>query len=189
MGNAAARIGGETTRFRPHGFDSLGLQFALDYAYFLKRTNRPGEARDVLLEPLRVLDMDRNPNVTFPQPPGAGDPDGLPVRVCRFDRCGIRFGPVGVPRKEFIRLVHGEFKHAGRAGAIADGVAATDRSGENRARRVLAQLKLHQGETEAALALELGLYRSRGIQCGERYLPPRVDFRGIWPARRGRYGI
>ena len=49
-------------RYHAPGFDSGGLQFALDYAFFLKRAGRTADALDVLLEPLRVMDMDRNPN-------------------------------------------------------------------------------------------------------------------------------
>ena len=49
---------------RPHGFNSYDLQFALDYAFFLKRAGQTDNALALLLEPLRVMDMNRNPNLT-----------------------------------------------------------------------------------------------------------------------------
>lgn len=132
---------------RAKGFGSLGLQFALDYAYFLKRTNRTDEALDVLMVPLRAINMDRNPIITYPQV--SGEENRIAVRSL-FHR-----GSVGVARKEFIRLAYGEFKNAGREDAMAGELRKQIDQGVNRARRVLAQVKLHAGDTDAALALEL----------------------------------
>ncbi len=146
----------------PPGFNGYGLQFALDYAFFLKRAGCTNAALAVLLEPLRVMDMDLNPNLTRPQPLPDGSLPDYPVRNAPLYRT-FAFGPgrVGVARKEFIRLAYGEFKGAGQeAGLLSELQREIDRA-ENRARRVLAQVKLHQGETEAALALELD-YVKRG---------------------------
>ncbi len=46
----------------PAGYDGRGLQFALEFAYFLQRQNDNTTARDVLLTALLLIDMDRNPN-------------------------------------------------------------------------------------------------------------------------------
>lgn len=154
----------ENQLVRPCGFNSYGLQFALDYAFFLKRAGRTNDALAVLLEPLRVMDMDLNPNFTHLEPLPAGAISRYPVRaVPGSRRHGFGPGRVGVARQEFIRLAYGEFKSAGREGALlADLQTQVDR-GENRARRVLAQVRLHQGQTEAALGFELDYIRLGGF--------------------------
>jgi HEAT repeat protein len=151
----AQKAGEEKRLVRPHGFNSYGLQFALDYAFFLKRAGRTNDALALLLEPLRVMDMDRNPNLT-PQETMPASLPALPVRIApAFNRFGFGPGTVGVSRKEFIRLTHGEFKSAGREPALVAELQQQIDAGQNRARRVLAQVRLHQGQREAALALEL----------------------------------
>ncbi|MCX6873985.1 MAG: HEAT repeat domain-containing protein [Verrucomicrobia bacterium] len=141
---------------RPPGFNSYGLQFALDHAFFLKRTGRSDAALAALLEPLRVMDMDLNPNLTHPQGLPAGAAPDYPLRNAPLDHA-FAFGPgrVGVARKEFIRLAYGEFKSAGRDVDLIDELQHQIDRGENRAYRVLAQVRLHQGQAAAALALEL----------------------------------
>ena len=148
--------GKATLVVRPPGFNSYGLQFALDYAFFLKRADRASDALAVLLEPLRLMDMDLNPNRTHQQPLSDREPQNFPIRNATA-AYAFAFGPgrVGVARKEFIRLAFGEFKSAGQELALLEDLQQQLDRGENRARRVLAQVKLHQGQTAEALALEL----------------------------------
>lgn len=146
---------------RAKGFAGLVLQFALDYAYFLKRTDRTDEALEVLMEPLRVIDMDHNPIVTFPQLLEAGNKEVQDVQMVLGS--SFRQGLVGVARKEFIRLAYGEFKNAGRADAMVGELQKQIDQGKIRARRVLAQVKLHAGDTGAALSLELGYIEHGGF--------------------------
>lgn len=149
--------GKATMVVRPSGYNSHGLQFALDYAFFLKRAGRPNDALAMLMEPLRVMDMDRNPNLTRMPPPADGEAaEDYPLRNDLAYR-HAPFGPgrVGVARKEFVRLTCGEFKSAGQEAMLIDDLRQRIGRGDNRARRVLAQVKAHQGRNEEALALEL----------------------------------
>jgi len=148
----------------PPGFDSHGLQFALDYAFFLKRAGRLDDALAVLLEPLRLMDMDLNPNLTHEQQLPDAAPRDYPIRNRSPDRrFGFGPGPVGVARKEFIRLAYGEFKIAGRDAVLLGDLQKRIGLGENRARRVLAQVRIHQGRNEEALALELEFIKQGGF--------------------------
>ncbi len=150
--------------FYPTGFNGLGLQFALDYAYFLKRTKRADEVLNVLMEPLRVIDMDHNPNFTSSKLQATENPERHPIRSAPVVPDSLRpWDMVGVARKEFIRLAYGEFKNAKREGALVELLQKQIDQGDNRAQRVLAQIKLHAGETEAAFALELGYIEKGGF--------------------------
>ena len=101
------------------------------------------------------MDMNRNPNLT-PQEPMPAPMPALPVRNApAFNHFGFGPGTMGVSRKEFIRLTHGEFKSAGREPALVAELQQQIDAGQNCARRVLAQVRLHQGQRDAALALEL----------------------------------
>src|SRR5207249_2624099 len=72
---------GQRVVVRPAGFDGHGLQFALDYAYFLQRRGASDRSRAVLLEPLLAMDMDRNADDVGPgEPLAAGQAVGLPER-------------------------------------------------------------------------------------------------------------
>ena len=121
-------------------FKGLGLQFAIDYAYFLKRRRQADKALDVLREPLLRVNMDRNPNLAGPH-----------VRRFAFSHGYL----AGVSRKEFIRIAYGAFKTAAKENALVEALLKQIESGDNRARRVLARVRMHQGNVEGALALEL----------------------------------
>ena len=155
--NGQGHIAGDEKHLvRPSGFNSYGLQFALDYGFFLRRSGRTNEALAVLLEPIRVMDMDRNPNLVHHEPLPAST-NGLPLRAAEvsFGWFGFGRGTAGVSRKEYLRLVYGEFKSVGRENAMVAELQKAVDAGDNRVRRVLAQLRLHQGQTDSALALEL----------------------------------
>ncbi len=148
----------------PAGFDRHGLQFALDYAYFLRRTGEPGNALDVLFEALAAIDLDRNPN---PSPFGLV---GVPIAAADAARHPRRpfpghglspFGsPVGISRKAFIRLAFGGFKEAvGTASLVARLEAAAQAAGEPgeqaRLRHLLAPVHLLADDQTASLAAAL----------------------------------
>ena len=150
---------------RPAGFSGRGLQFALDYAFFLKRRVDTNAAFDVLLEPLRFLDLDRNPNIErFAEEIPHASQHSFPER--QTTGYSVRFsygmgGSAGVSRKEFLRLCYGEFKAHRREDVLYAAVQKQIDSGTNRARRVLARLRSLDGQLDAALALELD-YVARG---------------------------
>lgn len=159
------KTGEEKMLVRPSGFNSLGLQFALDYAFFLKRGGRTNEALDLLMEPLRMMDMDRNPNFVV-QEPLPGNMKSLPVRTVQtYSRWGFGPGATGVARTEYIRLTLGEYKTAGREDAMIAGVQKQIAAGDNHARRVLAHVRLHQGLRDDALKLELEYIQNAGFDA------------------------
>ena len=162
--------GGETRTeerlVRPAGFDSRGLQFALDYAFFLKqragdrsppgdsRLVYPSQALAVLQEPLLALDMDLDPNAVRYLPlTGPGDPPAsnlpLPPTPPHLAACGDRR-----VRKEFVRLAYGVFKESGQERDLVATLERRIAAGENRLRRVLARVRLHQGQMDEAAKLE-----------------------------------
>ena len=153
---APHQIRWEKRLFRPAGFNGQGLQFALDYAFFLQRRNEPAVARSVLLEPLLAIDMDRDPN-SHSEGKKIPDDQPLPAPERPVDRQQQgHFGRAsGVSRKEFIRLVYGDFQSRGQAAELVTALNERIKAGENRARRTLARIRGHQGLPEDALALEL----------------------------------
>lgn len=150
----------------PAGFDRYGLQFALDYAYFLRREGQVEKSLDILFETLAAIDLDRNPN-----PPAWGMPTGkilTPEEAAGYPRrplSGGRFhgfgNPVGISRKEFIRLAFGAFqetigsdKLVARLNSAAL-IASNDARQAARIRRLTARILLLAGDPAAALAAEL----------------------------------
>lgn len=148
------KIGGFEKRLvRPTGFTGGALQFALDYAFFLQKRNEADQARAVLIEAMTLIDMDRNPN---DRQWGEVIPEGTPINVPeRSIHDSLRGGGVGVPRSEFIRLAFGALKTAGQEEGLVKTLTTRIDAGENRLRRVLAQVRLLQGQPDAALRLEL----------------------------------
>jgi len=152
----------------PVGFNGQALQFAVDYAYFLKKRNKPDAALDVLLDGLSRMDMDRDPNLArrrFRKPISKEEADKYP-RPERSDSLLLRsfWGTsAGISRKEFIRLAYGEFKAAGREDELVAKLQARMAAGENASRRVLARIRFHQGRQDEALALELDYIEKAGF--------------------------
>jgi hypothetical protein len=60
-----------------------------------------------------------------------------------------------VSRLEFIRLAYGALKTNGHEAELIKGLTDRIAAGQNRLRRVLAQVRLQQGQSDAALQLEL----------------------------------
>lgn len=143
---------------RSCGFNSLGLRFSLDYAYFLMRRKEKEKALAVLMEPIGEMDMDRNPNEIKKEKALSGQYPESPVFF--DDDISSRLYQ-GVSRREFIRLAYGEFKSSGCEEKLVSTLEKQIAEGQNKARRVLARVRLHQGRTDDALALELE-YIERG---------------------------
>lgn len=142
---------------RPEGFNGQGLQFALDYAFFLKQQDGLPAALDVLREPLLQIDMDKNPNTVRYEQLSAGAENEFPLRatVSRSVHFGP-FGPYGgISRKEYIRLTWGVFKDVRQAEALEALIQQRIVGGENHLRRVLARVYYHENRVEDALAEEL----------------------------------
>ena len=153
----------------PSGFSGLGLEFALDYAFFLKKQGTLDRALALLSEPLAVMDMDRNPDLALEQftpVPADGQAAIAPELPGPFAPNGP-YTPwdsrPGTSRKEYIRLVYGEFKTAGREGTLIRTLEGQISAGHNAARRVLARVRMHQGQTDAALVLELAYVQAGGF--------------------------
>ena len=152
----AVNIGERTLLYLPADFTGKGLQFAIDYAYFLKRQKQPEQALTVLLEPALRMDMDRNPNTEPRQEPFVPVGRKYPARDAAVL---TRYSPwrgfsAGVSRKEYLRLAYGEFKAQGQEARLITTVQKQIDGGDNRARRVLARIRLHQGQPEQALELD-----------------------------------
>ncbi len=146
----------------PVGFDDRGLQFALDYAFFLKRQGDLDKSLALLREPLLAIDMDRNPNH---RPMSTATEEDLRQHPLRPSN-GLVLRPFswgsssGVSRKEFVRLSFGAFKDAGKEHELIDELARGIKEGDNRLRRLLARIRFHQGDVDAALALEEAYVRN-----------------------------
>lgn len=139
----------EVVTVNPPGFNGLGLQFALDYAYFLRRQNDVNGAVAVIMAPLLLMDMDRNPGLV----------EG------GFGRWrGWGWGAnAGMSRKEYIRLVYGEMKALEKEADLVAALQGQIDAGDNRARRVLARVRGHQADPQGALALELAYLEAGGL--------------------------
>jgi tetratricopeptide (TPR) repeat protein len=146
----------------PCGFDGRALQFALDYAYFLKQRGDTNAALTVLLEPLLAMDMDRLPTgreTTLA--PGEnislGENMSLPERyvsVLRNRGSPWTLARAGISRKEYIRLAYGEFKGAGQVEQLDKAFGKMIAERANWLRRVWARIRLHEGLLNEAVALE-----------------------------------
>jgi HEAT repeat protein len=152
---------------RPPGFDGLGLQFALDYAYFLKRRDESDRSLALLLEPLLLMDMDRNPDdIAWEEPVAAGQAVALPERRREETARRLFLGLLrGVSRKEYIRLAYGEFKAAKKIDRLIAALQGQIAAGQNRARRIMARVRLHEGSGEEALRLELAFIAAGGFDA------------------------
>ena len=124
-------------------FSGLGLEFAIDYAYFLEKQNSIDQSLDVLIKVIRSIDMDHNPN--------------LGERASSFNNFAIygfsRFS--GISRKEFVRLAYGIFKNSGKEEVLLKALTDEINSGNNVASRTSAIVQSQKGNQDEALKLEL----------------------------------
>jgi HEAT repeat protein/tetratricopeptide (TPR) repeat protein len=125
------------------GFDALGLQFATDYATFLRQRGRTNDSLAILWQPFESLDLDRDPNA-WSRAGRAMEPF---VRV-RLGHSG------GLARRDFVRLAFGAWKQTGRDSELASKLEAlADR--RPAAWRVLALVRTLQGDSPGALAADV----------------------------------
>ncbi len=146
----------------PAGFKGAGLQFALDFAFFLQRREDTDQARAVLIEAALLIDMDRNPNDsprrmgTLARPLADNEEPGRAgVPALRPIDHAYRGSGIGVSRTSFLRLAFGVFKNAGREAELINALTKQIETGDNRLRRELAQVRLQQGDPDGARQLEL----------------------------------
>ena len=124
-------------------FTGLGLEFAIDYAFFLEKQNNIDQSLKVLLEVMRSMDMDHNPNL--------GENARSLINLSAYDFSHFS----GISRKEFVRLAYGIFKNSGKEEVLLKALTDEINSGNNIARRTLAIVKLQEGNQNEALKLEL----------------------------------
>ena len=158
IGHGNNEVTEEQRLIEPAGFNSRGLQFALDYAFFLNKRQQADRALAIVAEPLLAVDMDRNPNqVEYLPIPEDFRRESIPLHASLAPHSGSFFPwrATGVSRKEFVRLAFGLFKMAGKEAELVERLQRQVDAGTNRLRRVLAQVRLHQGRIDEALALEL----------------------------------
>ncbi len=146
----------------PAGFNGAGLQFALDYAFFLQRRDDAEQAQAVLIEAALLIDMDRNPNDSsrrmgsLAHPVADNDEPGRAgVPILRPVEHAYRGSGIGVSRVSFLRLAFGALKNAGLEAELINRLTKRVEAGDNRLRRVLAQVRLQQGDPDGARQLEL----------------------------------
>lgn len=150
----------------PAGYDGRGLQFAVDYAYFLSQRDKQEQARTLLMEPLRAMDMDINPDLSTPltalsEEAAAEYPKG---RLIIPSYRHYSWNPQTVlSRNDFIRLAYGEFKNAGREQELIEALEEQIAQGKVRARRVLARVLLLQNKPDEALKQELAYITEKGF--------------------------
>ncbi|MEN8219183.1 MAG: HEAT repeat domain-containing protein [Pseudomonadota bacterium] len=125
-----------------HEIDQRTLQFAIDYAYFMKSRQQLDSSLTILLELLCLMDMDKKINQR-----------GL--RWSLIKRKPKISTDATLSYKEFIRLAYGAFKEASKEDELVAKLQQAIAQGQNATRRVLARIRYHQGNIDDALALEL----------------------------------
>lgn len=151
-------IGSDKYLVRPTGYNGRSLQFALDYSFFLKKRGDSDKAFAVLTEPLLRMDMDKNPSGWSQSPRELATTEMIakyPERANPVFSRWFDMASSGTSRKEFIRLVYGEFATAQKVDNLIKALQDQITGGNNRARRVLARIRLHQGKPGESSALEL----------------------------------
>jgi len=122
----------------PDEIDQRTLQFAIDYAYFLTQRQQQETSLNILLTLLCLMDLDEEP-----------------YRESQYLNAHLSY-------KEFIRLAYGAFKEGGKENELIAALTQNIALGQNATRRILAQIRYHQGYLDEALALELA-YLDHGV--------------------------
>jgi HEAT repeat protein len=143
------------------GFSRVGLLFALDYAFFWKQRKDNAKALETLRQAVLRLHVDDDYQEIWE--PTLLDPKDRRDYPRQLE---YRFGygkgdQPGITGKEFLRLAYGEFKTAGQEARLVETLEREIKLGKNRLRRALARVRLHEGKTEEALALELDYLKVR----------------------------
>jgi len=125
------------------GFDALGLQFATDYATFLRQRGRTNDSLEILWQPFESLDLDRDPNAL-----------ARTVGQEVLKRFRLRGYSGGLARRDFVRLAFGAWKQAGRDLELAGKLEALAVR-RPAAWRVLALVRTLQGDSSGALTADI----------------------------------
>ncbi len=145
--------------YHPAGFDNRGREFAIDYAYFLKRQARPQDAFAILLRV--VLAMDLEPEVQRVTELHEGDHPTEPARPDWPPKDWRR--EQGFTEQDFLRLAYGACKSLKREDELCAALQTSIAQGDNRKRLTLAALRLHAGDSNAAQQLELDYVAHSGF--------------------------
>ena len=134
----------------PQEFSSLALLFALDYSFFHKQRKAPEKAHTILEVPLLQLKFEKQ--------------ETHPAFIMHWPSKRA----FGISSKEYLRLVHGEFKAAGKEARLVGLLEKEITDGKNEPRRALARIRLHQGRPDDALKLELDYLQAAKLEGAVR---------------------
>jgi len=152
----------------PLGHSSYALQFAIDYAFFLKQQKKNSEALKLLAAILPTLNLDINPNLSSRQNwknISADEAQKYPVSVSDQRHPYMFPGGYssGISRLEFVRLTFGEYKSAGKEDDLIALLKSEMAENNNPARRLLARIRMLQGSEKEFEKLELEYIKNGGF--------------------------
>ncbi|MBI4749762.1 MAG: HEAT repeat domain-containing protein [Acidobacteria bacterium] len=141
-----------------------GLRFALEYAFFLTKSNQPQKSWDLLLNVFLQLDLEQNPGwrarfQSFQNQTNQATP--LPVDNETLQNLASAHS--GYSQSEFIRLAYGYFQLNNQTDVLKQALERQIRQGRNQARWVLARILQLEGNEDQALATELEYVRQAGF--------------------------
>ncbi|MBI4749764.1 MAG: HEAT repeat domain-containing protein [Acidobacteria bacterium] len=144
-----------------------GLQFALEYAFFLTKYQQRNRGLDILVNALLRVNLDRYPETIYsPYSPIAKNPE---IQAWR-DRMTINSDdllyltrPAWFTQPLFIRLVYGQFSLLGLTATLKQVLESQIQAGNFKMRRVLARIVQLEGKEDEAIALELEYLRQAGF--------------------------
>ena len=144
-----------------------GLQFALEYAFFLTKYQQRNRGLDILVNALIRVNLDRYPETIFSSlSPIAKNPE---IQAWR-DRMTIKSDdllyltqPAWFTQPLFIRLVYGQFSSLGLTATLKQVLESQIQAGNLKMRRVLARIVQLEGKEDEAIALELEYLRQSGF--------------------------
>lgn len=131
---AAAEFARIQSMHDEHNADPLSLQFALDHAFFLRERGNADDALQLLGKWMLKIDLDRRPDRGNESP------------------WAYMGQAIGISHDEYIRLAHGAFVSAKREDELVDLLGQSD---VLLVKRILAKIRMHQGQVENSIALEL----------------------------------
>ncbi|MBX7220548.1 MAG: HEAT repeat domain-containing protein [Blastocatellia bacterium] len=134
-------------------FPGQALQFALDYAYFLKEQKHPAQELAVLLQPVAHLDVDHHPVWQYLRQAEALATTG-PRRTHTAQPPFPLISDCGVTQTEYVRLAFQEFAEQGQLPVLHRLLQTEIRQGRNAARLTLARVLLLAGKRDEAIQTE-----------------------------------
>ena len=165
-------------------FPGQSLQFALDYAWFLKTRNQPKQELNVLLKPINRMDLDRNPVFEYQRDVYAAlrNPNqnqkntqlphlkpGTPPPVLFQIRCGVT-------QRVFLKLVLERLTELNQLSALEQLIAKELNSGNRAAQLIQALMLEMQGKPEAARQLELSYIEHLPVSAASKHFYKALVF-------------